>query len=95
MSFSVRIFLGLFLVTGLAVYLIYSSFVRQLQPGFRQSAEDTLVETANLLAELSAPEVIAENIGNGKFAEAVRAFQQRRLNATIWSLQKHRSNVQV
>jgi two-component system sensor histidine kinase CreC len=93
--FSFKIFLGFFLIIGLGAYLFFVSFMEELKPVFRQSSEESLVDTANLLAELVAPEMAGGNLSDGRFAAAVDAFGRRKLNAQIWSHVKTRPSLQI
>ena len=88
MKISLRILLGYFLIVGLAAYFVLTVFVEEVKPGVREAMEDTLVDTANLLAELAAPELAAGRIGEGAFARAVRGYGERPVEATIWSFRK-------
>jgi len=85
---SLRILLGYFLIVGLAAYFVLTVFIEEVKPGVREAMEDTLVDTANLLAELAAPELAAGRIGEGAFARAVRGYGERPVEATIWSFRK-------
>ncbi len=86
MSLHLRILLGYALVVSLAVFAFIYGAVKELRPGVRQATEQTLVNTANLLAELAAPEILEGSIDQGRFKQAVDAFLQRRFNAKIWHL---------
>ena len=88
MKISLRILLGYFLIVGLAAYFVLTVFIEEVKPGVREAMEDTLVDTANLLAELAAPELAAGRIGEGAFARAVRSYGERPVEATIWSFRK-------
>jgi len=52
---GLRIFLGYFLIVALAALLLMRVFVAEVKPGVRRAMEDTLVDTANVLAELQRP----------------------------------------
>jgi two-component system sensor histidine kinase CreC len=54
---GLRIFLGYFLIVGLAGFFVMRVFVDEVKPGVRQAMEDTLVDTANALAEQAAPDL--------------------------------------
>lgn len=88
MKLSSRIFLAYFLIVGMGVYWFMSSLTDQLHPAVRQASEEALVDTANLLAELAADDLASGFITIGAFADAVEAYRQRQLNATIWSHEK-------
>lgn len=88
MRFSLRIFLGYFALLGVALWIVIRGFSQELVPGMRQSLEETLVDTANLLAEVVSAEVADGNIREGRFAQAMAAFGERRFGAVIWFLKK-------
>jgi len=92
---SVRIFLAYFLLLGFAIWFVMRSFSAELVPGMRQSLEEVLVDTANLLAELVADEVAEGNLLQGRFDRAMSAFVNRRLDARIWFLKKRDPNMIV
>jgi len=54
---GLRIFLGYFLIVGLAGFFVMRVFVDEVKPGVRQAMEDTLVDTSNALAELAAADL--------------------------------------
>jgi two-component system, OmpR family, sensor histidine kinase CreC len=92
---SVRIFLAYFLLLGFAIWLVMRSFSAELVPGMRQSLEEVLVDTANLLAELIVDEVAGGRLQQGRFERAMSAFAKRRLDARIWFLRKRDPNMVV
>ena len=50
MKIGLRILLGYFLIVGLAAWFLLNVFVAEVKPGVRSTLEDTLVDTAELLA---------------------------------------------
>lgn len=95
MNIAIRLFLGYFLIVGLAAWFVVNIFAREVEPGVRQATEDTLVDTANLLAELAVDELAAGRIGKGGFAAAVRNAQQREPQASIWGVSKETVDFRV
>lgn len=95
MKIGVRIFLGYFLVVGLSAWYLLYTAQKKLDPALRQSMEDTLVDTANLLAELAHDDVKAGTVANGHFAKSLEDFSARRLNADIWGIQKEAPNHRI
>lgn len=95
MNIAIRLFLGYFLIVGLAAWFVVNIFAREVEPGVRQATEDTLVDTANLLAELAVDELAAGKIGQGAFAAAVRNAQQREPQASIWGVSKESVDFRV
>lgn len=95
MKLSLRILLGYFLIVGLAAYVVLNVFRDEVKPGVRQAMEETLVDTANILAELAAADLKAGRIANGAFAQAVSAAVKREVNADIWGIQKQKLDYRV
>lgn len=95
MNLSVRIFLGYFLLLGFAVWFVMRTFTAELVPGMRQSLEEVLVDTANLLAEMVSGELVAGTVAEGDFAAAMTAFAERRLEARLWFMKKRDPNLIV
>ena len=62
------------MVLGLGAFLFFSSFMSELKPVFRQASEESLVDIANLLAEIAASEVNDGLINDGAFSAAVQRF---------------------
>jgi two-component system sensor histidine kinase CreC len=88
MKIGLRIFLGFFLIVGLAAFFVMRVFVDEVKPGVRQAMEASLVDTANALAVLVAPELESGHINDGTFARAVDALRGRPLDADISGVRK-------
>ncbi len=95
MKLSVRIFLGYFVLLGFAIWFVMRTFNSELVPGMRQTLEEVLVDTANLLAELVADEVADGTLADGRFNRAMADFSRRGLDARIWFLKKRDPNLIV
>lgn len=98
MNFFVRYFVGYVVVTALAVLLAMKLFTDQLVPGVRQSVEETLVQTANLMAEMAAGEM-AHAQGKATSVEGIeamfRAYEKRRFDARIYGVLKSEPDLRV
>jgi two-component system, OmpR family, sensor histidine kinase CreC len=92
---SVRVFLGFFLIVGLAAFLVLHTFMQEVRPGVRQGMEVALVDTAHLLAEIAAPELKDGTLANGKLAQAIRSYRDRQPNARIWGVVKNKADFRV
>jgi two-component system sensor histidine kinase CreC len=95
MKIGLRIFLGYFLIVALAALLLARVFVAEVKPGVRQAMEDTLVDTANVLAELATDDMLAGRIGDGMFARRIRALRGRDFGAAIWGFGKRATNYRI
>lgn len=95
MKLGLRIFLGYFLVVGLSMFFLMNVFVKELKPGVRQTSEETLIDTANVLAELARDEVKSGTIGSGRWRDAVDRYRRRRLDARINGFVKDAAHYRV
>jgi two-component system sensor histidine kinase CreC len=95
MKIGLRILLGYFIIVALAGWLLANVFVKEVKPGVRQAMEDTLADTANMLAELASDDFLAGRIDDGQFARRVRALAGRDVGARIWGFDKHAVNYRV
>src|SRR5688572_33430821 len=95
MKIGLRIFLGYFLIVALAALLLARVFVAEVKPGVRQAMEDTLVDSANVLAELATDDFVAGRIDDGRFAQRVRSLQGRDFGADIWGFDKRASATRI
>jgi two-component system, OmpR family, sensor histidine kinase CreC len=94
-NISVRLFFGYFLVVGLAAWFVLNTFTHETEPGIRQATEETLVDTAHVLAEMAAMELSAGHIRQGAFSDALRAATRRSPRANISGVQKETVDFRV
>ncbi len=95
MNIAIRFFLGYFLIVGLAAWFVLDVASRDVEPGVRQAAEDTMVDLANLLAEQAADDVASGHISAGRFADAVKRALDREPRATISGVDKESVDLRV
>lgn len=90
-----RVFLVVLLVYLLAVVFLLQRFVGEIDPRYRESAEDTLVETANLVAALAQTHVRDGAIDVEPLRPVFRDLYGRTVNARIYTVDKQRVEMRV
>ncbi|MFC6981212.1 two-component system sensor histidine kinase CreC [Microbulbifer taiwanensis] len=95
MPLGVRIFAVYFLFVGLSGWFVLSTVMDEIRPGVRQSTEETLVDTANLLAEILRDEVRSGNLAQSHLPALLEAYGRRRPQASIWGLTKNQVNHRI
>ncbi len=95
MRLGLKLFLGFFLIVGIAAFFVMRVFVNEVKPGVRQAMESTLVDAANVLAQLAADDLKAGTINGGRFASQVALAQQRDPKALVWSFPKRSVDYRV
>lgn len=95
MRFSLRIFLGYFLIVALLAWYVVDLIRDEIKPAMRQSAEEIMIDTANLLAELVQPAFRDGRLANGEVAQAIGRYVERSPNARIWGVAKGAVDMRV
>jgi len=95
MPLGVRIFLAYFLFVGLSGWFVLSTVMDEIRPGVRQSTEETLVDTAHLLAVLLREDVRDGRLAQGQLPELLKAYGQRQPGAQIWGVAKNQVNHRI
>lgn len=91
MPLGIRIFLVYVLFIGLTGYFVLSTVMEEIRPGVRQSTEETLVDTANLMAEILRDDFKAGTLSQNRWPELLRAYGERQPKANIWGCRRIRS----
>ncbi|MED5387580.1 MAG: two-component system sensor histidine kinase CreC [Pseudomonadota bacterium] len=96
MKLGQRLLVFYFLILGLVGWFVLDLVFGQAKPLVRQSAEETLVDAANLLAE-----IVAEDARDGEIVvtpslrQALNRYAGRMPEADIWGLKKTRIHTHV
>ena len=96
MKLGQRLLVFYFLILGLVGWFVLDLVFGQAKPLVRQSAEETLVDAANLLAE-----IVAEDADNGEIVitpslrQALNRYAGRTPDADIWGLKKDRIHTHI
>ena len=88
MKIGLRILLGYFLIVGLAAWFVLNVFVEEVKPGVRATLEDTLADTAHLLAELVAEDMKSGALNHSSLTQGLSAFARRGINVEISGIAK-------
>lgn len=88
MPLGIRIFLVYFLFVGLSGYFMLSTVMDEIRPGVRQSTEETLVDTANLLALILREEIKTGTLSQSRFPALMALYGRHQVQANIWGIHK-------
>jgi two-component system sensor histidine kinase CreC len=92
---GIRLLFGFFLITGLAGFFVLRIFSTEIKPSVREVMEDTLIDTANILAELAADDLVKGRMDTGRFSVQVHNYAHRPIDAKIWGLNKQSLDYRV
>ena len=95
MPLGLRIFLVYVLFVGLTGYFVLNTVMEEIRPGVRQSTEETLVDTANLMAEILRDDFKASTLNQSRWPELLKAYGERQPAANIWGLPKNQVNHRI
>ncbi|MCI5068328.1 MAG: two-component system sensor histidine kinase CreC, partial [Acidovorax sp.] len=95
MRLGIRLLFAFFLINGIAAFFVLRVFMAEIKPSVREVMEDMMVDTANILAELASEDLAAgrlaagvDNSGASPFAQHVRRYATRPVDAAIWGFSK-------
>jgi two-component system, OmpR family, sensor histidine kinase CreC len=69
-------------------FFILRVFTAEIKPSVREVMEDMMIDTANILAELASDDLRQGKLADGQFAQQVRRYGGRPIDAQIWGLSK-------
>jgi two-component system sensor histidine kinase CreC len=90
LSLTLRLFLVGSVLVAASGWLALQQVQHEIRPAMRSSTEESLVDTANLLAELVAKDLQAGTLSQGDLAQVLAAYGKRRPDARIWGVRKDR-----
>ncbi len=82
MRLSIRFFLMYFIVLALIGYFVLDVFVSEIKPSVRQATEQTLITTANLLAQTAKQDMEEDNIAQGQLSKMFRSANRQQIQKT-------------
>ena len=88
MALSKRIFIFYFFFVALCGYFMVHLFSEQVYPSVRQTTEETLVDTANFLAEVVSFDLQDDKITPEYLQKRMMSYQSRNPHANIWGIEK-------
>jgi two-component system sensor histidine kinase CreC len=95
MSKRSRVFLGVILVYVAAVALLLARVSLDLDPRYRESAEESLVDTANLLATLLERQAYSGILQTEELERTLQHLSRRTLSAQIFNVEKTKVDLHV
>jgi two-component system sensor histidine kinase CreC len=90
-----RIFIGILLIYTAGIAFLLYRVVSDIDPRYRESAEESLVETSQLVASLVEQDVIAGAINTARLEPLFRTVYAREFSAQIYNLHKSRVELRV
>jgi len=90
-----RIFIGILLIYTIGIAFLLYRVVSDIDPRYRESAEESLVETSQLVASLVEQDVIAGAINTARLEPLFRTLYAREFSAQIYNLHKNRVELRV
>jgi len=95
LSRRTRIFLGILLIYVAGIGFLLYRVMGDIDPRYRESAEESLVETSQLMASLVEQDVVAGAINTARLEPLLRSVYAREFSAQIYNLHKRRVELRV
>ncbi len=94
-SLTSRIFACYVVFIIVCGYFVLHTIQKEIEPGVRQSTEETLVDTANLLAEFLKEPVSNGSIASEQLTALLKKYGMRQPGASIWGVAKSQVNHRI
>ncbi len=95
MSLTARFLLGFAVVATLGLFVLSTQLIHRVERQYFEAVEEPMVDVANILAEVIGGDAEGGVLKPQAVERAVRAAQQRQLQAQIYNLSKTRVDMQV
>jgi two-component system sensor histidine kinase CreC len=90
-----RIFVGILLIYAAGIAFLLYRVLADLDPRYRESAEESLVETAHVMASLVEQDVRGGAIDTARLEPLFRSVHARQFEARIFSVVKHKVELRL
>ena len=90
-----RIFLGILLIYAAGIAFLLYRVLADLDPRYRESAEESLVETAQVMASLVEQDVREGAIDTSRLQPLFKSVYARQFEARIFSMTKQRVELRL
>ncbi|MBT4746652.1 MAG: hypothetical protein HOO11_01465, partial [Candidatus Thioglobus sp.] len=84
LTIGVKLFITYFVITSAIVWFVTDKVSLRVTKGIDEAAEDVMVDTANLLAQVAGENIIDGHINTDKMHNLVDSYLNRELNAKIY-----------
>ena len=95
LTIGVKLFIAYFIVTSSIVWLVADKVAFRITNGIDQAAEEIMIDSANLLAQMVSNNIHNNEISTDKISNIMSAYLDREVNATIFSINKKKPNLQI
>jgi len=95
LTIGVKLFAAYFVITSGIVWFVTDKASFRITNGIDQAAEEVMIDSANLLAQMVSSNVHDDKIDTDKIRGIMSAYLDREINATVYSVNKKKPNLQV
>jgi two-component system sensor histidine kinase CreC len=95
LTIGVKLFIAYFIVTSSIVWFVTDKISLRITNGIDQAAEEVMVDSANLLAQMVSNNIKNNSIDITKVRTIVSAYLNRELDVNIYSNNKKKPNLQI
>ncbi|MET0540302.1 MAG: two-component system sensor histidine kinase CreC, partial [Variovorax sp.] len=95
MTQRTRIFIGILLIYTIGIAFLLYRVMADIDPRYRESAEESLVETSQLMASLVEQDAIAGALNTARLEPLFRSVYARQFSAQIYNLHKTQVEMRV
>jgi len=95
LTIGVKLFIAYFVITSSIVWFVTDKVSFRITNGIDQAAEEVMIDSANLLAQMVSSNVQDNEINVEKIRGVISAYLDRETNANVYSINKKKPNLQI
>ncbi len=95
LTIGIKLFIAYFVITGSIVWFVTDKVSMRVTKGIDEAAEDVMVDSSNLLAQMVGDNIKDDQINVKKAHQLISKYLNREINASIYSVTKKNPNLQV
>jgi two-component system sensor histidine kinase CreC len=95
LSIGLKLFVAYFIISSVVVWFVITEVSIRTTKGIDQAAEEVMVDTSNLLAQMVSQYIFADKMNIPKVRLTVANYLNRELDAKIYSVNKKSPNLHI
>ena len=95
LGIGLKLFISYFIISSIVVWFVISEVSTKVTKGIDQAAEDVMVDTSNLLAQIVSQYIYDDSLNINSIRPIISNYLDREVDAKIYSVNKKHPNLHI
>ncbi|HIE78140.1 MAG TPA: two-component system sensor histidine kinase CreC [Candidatus Thioglobus sp.] len=95
LGIGLKLFISYFIISSAVAWVVFEQVSMRITKGIDQAAEDVMVDTSNLLAQMVSQFIYSDTLDVPRVRLTISNYLNRELNAKIYSVNKKSPNLHI